>query len=274
VQVNKRRVYVFKQVTVVVALVFLALSVVSSRTIVVSKNTQSKNCTYVPVLNYHKVDYQSIALSIAPKEFEEQMEFLYNNGYHTISPDQLVANLQQGEPLPDKPILITFDDGYLDNYINAYPIMKKYGFTATIFIVTSLVGRDERFMTWDQVSEMQQNGFVFGSHTVNHLPLTKLNADQVRYELNESRREIARRIGYEPRYFAYPTGAYNFQIAELVRESGYRAAFTIRYGQVGSDSNLYALERIPIFKGQRTFQSFFIRLRFAPILERMGIIRN
>lgn len=273
--VSRRRAVLLFAVGLV--LLFVALAVVASTSVVASHNhnyNHAMNLTDVPVLNYHKVDNLNHSLSISPQEFQEQMQYLHENGYHTITPDQLVTYLQSGSALPEKPIMLTFDDGYLDNYTNAYPIMKKYGFTATIFVVTNLVGHDQRFMNWDQAREMQQDGFVFGSHTVSHVALTKLTPGEVLTELTGSRQEIGRQLGILPRYFAYPTGAYNMQIEDLVRQAGYDAAFTIRFGQVGQDSDFYALERIPIFKGQRTFRSFFIRLNAAPVLERLGIIRN
>ncbi|WP_378951942.1 polysaccharide deacetylase family protein [Pelosinus sp. sgz500959] len=257
---------------ILIIFLFMAGSKLGTSSVIASRNENNLiNLKEVPILNYHKVDVLNHALSISSQEFEEQMEYLYKNGYTAITPDQLMSYLKYGKELPTKPILITFDDGYLDNYTNAYPIMKKYGFTATIFIVTNLVGSDPRFMTWDQVREMQQNGIVFGSHTVNHQSLTGLSNEQIMNELTQSREEIARQLGKSPKYFAYPTGTYNPEIEEMVRSVGYKAAFTINYGQVGADSDLYALERIPIFKGQKTFRSFFIRLNGAPILEGLGI---
>jgi peptidoglycan/xylan/chitin deacetylase (PgdA/CDA1 family) len=254
---------------------FAAVSKYSTKSVVASYDESNPiNLHEVPILNYHKVDILNNALSVSPREFEEQMEYLSKSGYHTITPDQLLTYLKSGKELPDKPIMLTFDDGYLDNYTNAYPIMKKYGFTATIFVVTNLVNHDERFMTWDQVKEMQKNGFVFGSHTVNHISLTTLTSEQVMNELNQSRDEIARQLGKVPTYFAYPTGTYNTGIEDMVRKAGYKAAFTIEYGQVGSDSDLYLLQRIPIFKGQRTFRSFFIRLNGAPILEELSFLKS
>lgn len=234
----------------------------------------TQNVADIPILNYHKIDYLYHALSLSPQQFEEQMAYLHDQGFNTITPDQLMDHLNHGKPLPEKPILITFDDGYLDNYTNAYPIMKKYGFTGTIFVVTSFIGVDERFMNWGQVREMKKNGFVFGSHTVSHAALTKVTREQALEELTLSRKDMEKELGTKPRYFAYPTGAYNKQIEELVKQSGYKAAFTIRYGQAGVESNPYALERIPIFRGAQTFRSFFVRLNAAPILERFGLIRN
>lgn len=265
---------------IIIGLIFLlilASSTISTTAVVAGHNSNrsvSAALEDVPILNYHKIDTLQHALSILPQDFEEQMDYLSQNGFTTITPDELMAYLNHGKALPEKPVLITFDDGYLDNYANAYPIMKKYGFTATIFLVTNLVGHDERYMTWDQVREMQRDGFVFGSHTVSHTALTKLSREQILEELLNSRKEIEQQLGSKARYFAYPTGAYNSQVEEMVKQAGYKAAFTIRFGQAGAESNPYALERIPIFRGQQTFRSFFVRLNAAPILERFGLIRN
>ncbi|EAX46446.1 polysaccharide deacetylase [Thermosinus carboxydivorans Nor1] len=266
-----RKIYLFSTVAL---LLFLVASLFVGTKPVTATRHRPQNYTDIPVLNYHKVDTLYHSLSISPEEFEEQMAYLHENGYHAITPDQLMNYLNRGKPLPDKPVLITFDDGYLDNYTNAYPILKKYGFTATIFLVTDLIGNDPRFMNWDQVREMQKNGFIFGSHTASHAVLTKLPTEEALKELVSSRQKIASELGRAPRYFAYPTGAYNLAVEELVRTAGYTAAFTIRYGQAGVSSDPYALERIPIFKSAKTFRSFLIRLNGAPLLERLGIIRN
>ncbi|MDR3564954.1 MAG: polysaccharide deacetylase family protein [Negativicutes bacterium] len=251
----------------------LASSGVGTRA-VAGRQYRPANLTDVPVLVYHKVDTLYHALSMTPQEFDEQMSYLYENGYHTITPDQLMAYIKYGKDLPEKPVLITFDDGYLDNYTNAYFIMKKYGFTGTIFLVTSLVGQDSRFMNWEQAREMQQGGFVFGSHTVDHQPLTKLTPEEALAELVDSSEIIEQELGVKPCYFAYPTGAYNQQLEQLVRQAGYKAAFTIRFGQAGLESDPLAIERIPVFKSSQSFRSFYYRLTAAPLLERLGIIRN
>ncbi len=260
---------------VALVLFLVAISTAGSSIVVAGHNG---NCpvdlSNIPVLNYHKVDNVRHSLSIAPREFEKQMAYLAENGYHTITPDQLISYIKQGSSLPEKPIMITFDDGYADNYTNAYPILMKYGFTATIFVVTNLVGQDPRFMTWDQAREMEQNGITFGSHTANHRPLTNLPLPQVAAELTESFAKMEKELGQPPRFFAYPTGTHNPQVEEAVYNAGYQAAFSIRYGLVGPESNLFALERIPIFSCQKTFRSFFVRLNGAPLLERLGFIKN
>jgi peptidoglycan/xylan/chitin deacetylase (PgdA/CDA1 family) len=262
-------------ILLVLMFLFIATTMAGTNAVVTEANLEPPTvCPEVPVLNYHKIDTMQIALSVAPEEFDKQMQYLSENGYHTVTPDQLFKALKKGIPLPDKPILITFDDGYEDNYVNAYPILKKYNFTATFFVITDFISHDPRFMTWDQVKEMAENGFTIGSHTVNHVPLTELNADQITTELTASSQKLEQELGVRPRYFAYPTGTYNDEIRHLVQKAGYKMAFTVRYGQADSDSNFYSIERIPIFRTQHTFRSFFIRVKAAPILERLGLIRN
>ncbi|MBP2644872.1 MAG: polysaccharide deacetylase [Firmicutes bacterium] len=268
-----RRHIIIKCMAAAALFVLMAISLVGSRTVAGPQFSQGQ-LVEVPVLNYHMVDNLAIPLSISPEQFDEQMKYLSENGYHSITPDQLLDYLEYGRRLPENAVLITFDDGYLDNYTKAYPILKKYGFTATIFVVTGLVGNDPRFLTWNQIREMRQNGFVFGSHTANHVPITQLGPEQAQKELTESSMVMENQLGTKPAYFAYPTGAYNRQAEQLVRRVGYRAAFTIRYGRAGMESDHFAIERIPIFRSTKTFRSFYYRLTAAPILERLGIIRN
>ena len=255
-------------------LLLLASTVVSSKPVAADRTLEQ--LSDVPILNYHMVGSLHHALCVTPSDFDEQMAYLAEEGYHTISPDDLIGYLKVGKQLPDKPILITFDDGYVDNYENAYPILKKYGFTATIFLVTGKISEEPGFLTWDQVREMKSQGFSFGSHTVNHVPLNlnKMTPDEIRTELLASREKMKQELGELPTCFAYPTGARSLEIQDLVKSCGYEAAFSIRYGQAGTDSNLFALERIPIFKSDRTFRSFYFRLNGASLLERLGIVKN
>lgn len=258
-----------------VMLFSIATTITGTNAVVAGHNLdQSYVIPKVPILNFHKIDTLQHSLSVAPEDFDQQMQYLSEQGYHTITPNQLFKALKKGAELPDKPIMITFDDGYADNYINAYPILKKYGFTATFFVITDFISHDPRFMTWEQLQEMHANGFTIGSHTVHHIPLTELTSEQVTTELTDSSRMIEQKIGERPRFFAYPTGTYNDEVRHLVQQAGYKLAFTVRYGQADSDSNLCSVERIPIFRTQHTFRSFFIRVNAAPILKRLGLIRN
>lgn len=263
------------RVFVFIALLFLLSTLSASNGSVAAggESAEDINISSVPVLNYHMTGDLNQALCITAESFEQQIKYLYDNGYNTITPDQLMAHLKYGNPLPEKPVMITFDDGYLDNYTVAYPILKKYGQRAVFFLIAGYIGTDSRFMNWQQAREMSENGMVIQSHTVNHVNLTKLPPDEAYQELVESKRVIEEEVGVPVRYLAYPTGAVDKATAQLVKKSGYRAAFSVRFGEAGADSNMYAIERIPIFNSSRSFRSFYLRLNAAPILERFGLIR-
>lgn len=221
----------------------------------------------IPVLNYHKVENNvSNPLALSAQDFAEQMEYLYKNGYTTISPDQLLDHLQKNTPLPAKPVLITFDDGYQDNYIAAYPIMKKYGFTATIFLISDRIGHDDWYMNWDQIQEMRLSGFVFGSHTLSHVSLSEISREEALFQLVNSREGIEWKLDVPVKYFAYPSGDYNAEVEKIVQHAGYKAAFAVKFGRVEKTSDVYSLDRIPIFKSKFPFPDFYLRLNFTSIV--------
>ena len=223
----------------------------------------------ITALNYHKIDNMNISLSVLPEDFDRQIAYLKEQGYNSINTDQLYDYMTNGTPLPENPILITFDDGYEDNYQYAYPILKKYGFTGTIFIITDLVGKPN-YLTWEQLKEMKANGMNFQSHTVSHKSMTELGEAQLREELVNSKKILDEQLSQDTKFMAYPTGTYNLYIAKLVKDAGYKGAFTIKYGNIDKASNIYALERVPIFHTENTFLSFYERLHYVPVFERLG----
>lgn len=228
----------------------------------------------IPVLSYHMVeDNVDNPLALGVKEFEEQMEYLSHRGYHTITPDQLADHLQKGASLPEKPVLITFDDGYQNNFKIAYPIMKKYGLTATIFLISDRIGTDDWYMTWEQVREMRRTGFVFGSHTLSHELLSAVSEEEVKKQLIKSREGIEWRLDVPARYLAYPGGDYNFRIEELARQSGYRAAFTVKFGRVIPGDDMYALKRIPLFQSRFSFLDFYVRLNYTTLIGELKAVK-
>lgn len=228
----------------------------------------------IPVLNYHLVNKQKLnALSITPEQFDEQMAYLHKNGYTTISPDQLLDYLQDNKPLPEKPILITFDDGYEDTYTEAYPILQKYNFTATVFLVTDYVD-SERYITWEQVKEMNTNGFTFGSHTLSHVSLAKISNEEAEHQLVKSREAIEWRIKKPVKYFAHPGGFYKAETGQLLQKSGYRAGFTVNLGRAQAGSDVFAIKRIPIFESANIFRSFWLRLKFTQLVVGVGEVKK
>ena len=229
----------------------------------------------IPVLNYHGVEnVEGNPLMLGVADFEKQMAYLQKEGYKSISPQQLMDHLTTGAALPEKPVLITFDDGYRNNYENAYPILKKYGLTATIFLVTDTVGTNDWYLNWEQVKEMRRDGFAFGSHTLSHLPLNDLAPEEIMFQLVKSKEGIEWRLDAPADYFAYPTGAYNKDVAELVKQAGYKAAFTIEFGRVKKGDNPFALERIPILQTSCPFYHFYTRLNLTTAMGKAKQIKE
>lgn len=221
------------------------------------------------VLNYHQVANTFNPLAILPNDFSTQMAYLINNGYIPITPDELDAGLSGELTLPEKPVLITFDDGYIDNYTNAFPILKGYGIRATIFVVPAFVGK-KNYLTWEQLGEMVQNGISVQSHTLNHTKLEELPDDEIRSELLNSKIVLEENLGVTVNYLAYPTGTYNLHIAGIAKDVGYKGAYTIKYGGVDLGSNMYALERVPIFQTENTMKDFYSRIEYRQSFEEFG----
>ena len=228
----------------------------------------------VLVLNYHMVNSMFISLAVEPEDFDWQMKYLVDHGYHTISIDELYDFLAGQGTLPDRPVLITFDDGYVDNYTNAYPILKKYNLKATIFIVTGFVSKRRGYLTWDQLREMEKNGIMAQSHTVTHAPLPELSDERIREELVESKRQAETELGHPVEFIAYPTGVHDLHIVSIAKEAGYRGGFTVKYGNVDRSSNVYALERVPVFRTSATNADFVDRLRYTSNITQYGWTRN
>ena len=220
----------------------------------------------VMVLNYHKVVDEHMSLSVPLADFEQHMKWLKEYGYTSITPEELYEFIVNGSELPEKPVLITFDDGYKDNYTNAYPIMKKYGFKGTIFVVTGFLGVYDNYMTWEQAKELADNGFSIESHTYSHKSMTEASDEEISKELTKSRDTIKNKLGIDADFMAYPTGTYNLHIAELVQKAGYKGAFTIKYDNVSRESNVYALERVPIFHTENTNKDFLERIQYLPLI--------
>lgn len=262
----------FLKIVVIMAFLFLLPFVLSSPYHLQANTLESaKENTKIIVLNYHMVEDKDIALSVLPKDFDKQMAYLKEHDFHPISTNELYRALTEGIELPKNPILITFDDGYIDNYTHAYPILKKYGFKAAFFIVTGFLDdNNPRYMSWENLKEMAKDGMDFESHTVSHKSLTDVAEDEARYEIEKSKARLEEELGKKVLFLAYPTGTYNLHIAQMLKDAGYKGAFTIKYGNVDMASNLFALERVPVFHTENTFKSFIDRLRYLPIFERLG----
>lgn len=198
-----------------------------------------------PILMYHYVDAEpplvgpyADGLTVRTPDFEAQMKYLAEKGYHPVTLDQVYAAMAGLTTLPAKPVAITFDDGGADNYTVAYPILREYGFVATFFVITGMVGKDGT-MSWDQLREMHENGMVVGSHTARHPDLRGVSDTRLRAELVDSRAAIQKEVGVAPAVLCYPSGAHDARVMTAAHAAGYRIAVTTAFGKtLGPESPL------------------------------------
>lgn len=210
-----------------------------------------------PILAYHHINYSNVhvnlpkANTVTPENFERHMAYLKKHRYHVISLHELVESIKNKRPIPKKSVVITFDDGYDDNYTYAYPVLKEYGFPATIFVLPDLVDQ-EGYLTLDQMKEMIQNGIEIGSHTSTHAYLPDLSGEKLMEEIVHSKQKLEAMLHREAGYFAYPSGGFSGEIKRIVREAGYLAACTTNRGYDRMNRDVYELKRIrPTDKDRR-----------------------
>jgi peptidoglycan/xylan/chitin deacetylase (PgdA/CDA1 family) len=158
-------------------------------------------------------------LSVEPEAFRQQMAFLAQNGYDTVDLYDLSLAITGKKELPPKPVIITMDDGYRDNYENAFPILREFGFEATFFVVTEFVDQNrEGYMNWAMLEEMAVAGMRVESHSKTHADLRGRDRDFLIYQLLGSQQTLAAHLGYTPRYFSYPSGRYDEATIDVLKD--------------------------------------------------------
>jgi peptidoglycan/xylan/chitin deacetylase (PgdA/CDA1 family) len=221
----------------------------------------------VPILMYHYISFPPPDaddvrrdLSVAPTDFEEQLRYLRKAGYHSITLRDLIYYLTIGQRLPRKPIILTFDDGYRDNYDHAYPLLEKYGFVGTFFLVTAPIDQGhEEYLSWDQVKEMSADGMEFEPHTYTHPDLRGQPVDYVVWQIMASKEAIEERTGKTARFFAYPSGKYDQQVVDVLRSAYFWGAVTTSQDDRQSSQQPFELKRIRI-RGDDTLDDFVVKL--------------
>ena len=202
----------------------------------------------VPILMYHRFGYEEGTLFVTPENFSRQMEYLKKHAYSVISLDELARRIKTGAKIGHNTVVITIDDGYGDNYVYGYPVLRRYKFPATIFIASNLVGHNKEFLDWGQVKEMLSANISFGGHTRNHAYLPSISSDNELLwdEVAGAKKEIEKNTGLPVYYFCYPIGGFDEKVKEVVREAGYLAACTTNRGFVDFNKDLYELKRVKI----------------------------
>ena len=219
----------------------------------------------VPVLTYHHVGIPSTKwrlLTVSSQSFEYQMNFLKRHGFHVISFEDLVEGIKVGRQFVRNTVVIQFDDGYEDNYKYAYPILKKYGFPAMVFLVSSKIGTPG-FLTWDEVKEMEKDNFLAGAHTRHHPYLPSLTMVQAQDEITGSKKEIEDHLGHSINYFAYPTGGFSSDVKRWVKEAGYKAAVTTNRGKDRFNVDPYELKRIHMSSTDDQYSGLILWFKFS-----------
>lgn len=181
-----------------------------------------------PILMYHYIrdcncpkDPTGQRLSVSPSDFDQEMGYLAGSGYTPISFDTLAAVFAGKASPVAKPIVLTFDDGYVDFYTNAFPILKKYNFHATSFVITGFVGKPA-YLSWNNIRELQNSGLItFESHTVNHTYLPAVSYQKALSEVTDSKNALQAQTGYPVNFIAYPSGGSNATVWSAVRNAGY-----------------------------------------------------
>ena len=213
----------------------------------------------IPVLLYHRIGDAVGHMTVSPKRFATDLSNLNAMGFTTITLDLFRRYLLDPEtPLPENPLMISFDDGYIDNFVTAYPLLREYGMTAAFYIITGMVGEEDR-LTPGYIREMAANGMSIGSHTVTHRELGEMDAEEAASEMSLSRLYLEGLLQRSVNFIAYPKGSYNEFTAKIANEAAYNGGFSVEYGTCSHTSNPYALRRIPIFSFDREIKQTMLK---------------
>ena len=220
----------------------------------------------LPILMYHYIrlapsiryDPLGYRLSVPPADFQAQMDWLYFNHYHPVTFDQVRAYFAGRTPLPARPVVITLDDGYADLFTAAFPILLAHGFTAVAYIVSGFVDQ-QRYVTHEQVLQMDRAGIEIASHTVDHADMGHASAWTATYQLVQSKRWLENLVGHSVVDFAYPSGKYSYMTIQLLNQYGYSTAVIEDGSSMHSLADRYLWGRVRVGGGE-TMQDFISNL--------------
>ena len=221
----------------------------------------------VPVLMYHsvnpKTNQQMRSLIVSPESFERQMRFLKSQRYNVVTLEEVSRLMHNKKKAPPKTVAISFDDGFKDNYIYAYPVLKKFGLPATIFVIYNEVGRPQGDrLNWEQIREMQASGLIaIGSHTLGPEPLIDIKSEaELRRQIIDSKKMFEERLKTPVDGFCYVGGLFTPHIKELVKEAGYKYAVATALGRDYSNYDPYAIKRVRVSPSSDNLFDFWARV--------------
>ena len=227
-----------------------------------------------PILEYHMVTEEprpgAERYVVLPEDFAAQLDYLTAEGYTTITPQDYARARKGKQQLPEKPVILSFDDGYEDNHRVILPMLEERGMKAVFYVVTNDIGLPG-YMTWDDLFDLERHGMEIGSHTANHIPLTTLPTEKQREELHLSKLMLEWK-GLKTIYsFSYPTGAYDAGIVAMLAEEDYLTAVTGEAGLNNVETNPYLLRRVNIPSPHFGLTEFRLRLMKADIAARLDV---
>lgn len=206
-----------------------------------------QNDSSIPVLMFHSItDVKGNELQTSKAQFKQEMQYLKDKGYTTLTLTELYGFFEKNKLVPNKSVVITFDDGYLDNYTNAYPILKQFGFKATIFDITSTVDTSAAYLTSAELKELNSNGIDIEPHTISHPYLNRLSYAEQYKELKTSKDFIQTLLSKSVKFVAYPYGDWNQDTIKAVKDIGYTMAFTTAGTWSNKQNGIYTLYRVYI----------------------------
>ena len=232
------------------------------------KNKRGNNIELkIPILMYHHVgepvEEKDRPYFVSAKRFKKQIWYLQKAGYQSVDLSDLLEGLRNDGALPEKPIVITFDDGTESIYKNAFPILQDRNFKAIVFLAVNYINKsemqDESFLkyiplTWGKIKEMQDHGISFYPHSLTHPHLTKIASEKAYFEIHESKRILEEKLGKPMDFFSYPYGDINEEIRKMVERAGYRGALDAWGGMNNKNTDIFRLKRIPVFERDDSLQ--------------------
>ncbi|MFH1877408.1 MAG: polysaccharide deacetylase family protein [Candidatus Omnitrophota bacterium] len=229
----------------------------------------------VPVLMYHSIeDNPESTLSVSPENFAKQIKFLRDNKYSVISLGELVRGIKEGRKFDHNTVVVTFDDGFEDNYLKAFPILARYRIPASVFLVSGYMGNKKGYLNWDQVRLMNNNGIDFGGHTRTevYLPAVK-DTEKLWEEIALCREDIKNNAGFEPDFFCYPTGGFNDKIKDTIKKAGYKGACTTNRGKDRFNKDVYEINRVKVTDSDMN-KPFHFRAKLSGYYNLFRTLRN
>ncbi len=215
---------------------------------------------HVPILEYHYIrvnpnprDRLGYNLSVTPDDFAAQMDWLRSSDFHPIDLGDLRAYFQEGAPLPSRPVVLTFDDGYEDFYTTAFPVLQAHEFKAVTYVVPGFLNRSG-YMTTDQVQVVDESGIEVGAHTMHHVNLTKASAAELVLEVKGSRTVLEEMVGHPVLDFCYPSGQFNATVVAATQQGGFQSATTEVPGAAITWANRLTWPRVRVMGGEKLQQ--------------------